>query len=274
MIVFPNCKINLGLYITGKRADGYHDIETIFFPVPLYDLLEIIPAHGQTGCQLHQTGLSIEAAPDNNLCVKAYQLLKKDFSSLPAITTYLHKQIPAGAGLGGGSADGAFMLQLLATRFQLPLNKEQLKQYALQLGSDCPFFIENKPMLATGRGEHMRPVSPLLKGWHLVLILPGLHVSTQEAFMGCTPKPLADPIESIIEQPVTTWRDKLINQFEETVFLKHPRLAHIKQLLYDQGAAYASMSGTGSTVYGLFSKQPDKAIIGEQSGGEVRILLL
>lgn len=274
MIVFPNCKINLGLHITAKRSDGYHDIETVFFPVPLYDLLEVISSTVKNDCTLEQTGLALAGGIDDNLCVKAYRLLQKDFPDLPAIHIYLHKQIPSGAGLGGGSADGAFMLRMLAEQFKLPLGKEALLHYALQLGSDCPFFIENKPTLANGRGERMRDVEIDLSGMELVLLLTGLHVSTKEAFEGCIPRVPADPLEQIISQPVTTWRERLVNQFEETVFTKYPLLLRCKQSLYDQGAVYASMTGTGSTVYGLFSQKPDLSSIIEQYGCEARIFSL
>lgn len=274
MIVFPNCKINLGLSITAKRPDGYHDIETAFFPIPFYDILEIIPGPNSADCSLEQTGLHIAGSPEHNLCVKAYHLLKKDFPTLPPITLYLHKQIPTGAGLGGGSADGAFMLQALVKKFQLSVSTEQLKHYALLLGSDCPFFIENKPMLATGRGENMRPLEIDLTGWQLVLLLPGLSISTKEVFSGCTPRMPAHSIEQVVREPVSTWRDQLVNQFEETVFLHHPLLESAKQSLYAQGAVYASMTGTGSTLYGLFSNAPNAATLREQCGCEVRVLQL
>ena len=274
MIVFPHCKINLGLHITAKRADGYHNIETIFYPVPFSDLLEVIPQQTENGLTLEQTGIPIAGSSKDNLCVKAYQQLKNDFSALPAITIYLHKQIPTGAGLGGGSADGAFMLKLLAERFELPVKKSELARYALMLGSDCPFFLENSPMLATGRGENMRPVAVDLKGWHLVLLLTGLHVSTKEAFQNCEPRHPKHSLENAILQPVETWREVLINQFEETVFLHHPGLAQLKRSLYEQGAVYASMTGTGSTVFGLFSQAPDAMLLGEELGCTVRVIQL
>lgn len=274
MIVFPHCKINLGLHITAKRTDGYHDIETVFYPIPFSDLLEVIPHQNGQGCTLVQTGLSVAGPAEQNLCVKAYQLLKNDFSSLPAITIYLHKQIPTGAGLGGGSADGAFMLKLLAERFALPVTQKELERYALLQGSDCPFFLEKEPMLATGRGEKMRSVTVDLKGWHLALLLPGLHVSTKEAFENCKPRPAKNALESTILQPIDTWRDTLINQFEETVFVHHPRLAELKRSLYERGATYASMTGTGSTIFGLFSSAPDLTLLREQWGCEARVIQL
>jgi 4-diphosphocytidyl-2-C-methyl-D-erythritol kinase len=274
MIVFPNCKINLGLHITAKRTDGYHDIETIFYPVPFTDLLEVIPRDSEPDCALEQTGLSVAGTPEQNLCVKAYRLLKKDFPSLPPITIYLHKQIPSGAGLGGGSADGAFMLQLLANRFSLPVTKNDVERYSLALGSDCPFFIENKPVLAIGRGEKMRTIAVDLTGWHLALLLPGLHVSTKEAFDNCMPRTPSIGLEEIIQKPISAWRNELTNQFEETVFLHYPELARYKRSLYEQGAVYASMSGTGSTIFGLFSTAPDAMRLREECGCETRILQL
>lgn len=272
MIVFPHCKINLGLHITAKRTDGYHDLETVFYPVPLTDLLEVINRDSGTDCLLEQTGLSVAGTPEQNLCIKAYRLLKNDFPWLPPINIYLHKQIPSGAGLGGGSADGAFMLQLLVDRFSLPVNKSELLRYALLLGSDCPFFIMKEPVLAYGRGEQMRPVSVDLTGYYLALVLPGLHISTKEAFENCAPRTPAVPLENSIRQPISTWRDTMTNQFEETVFLRYPQLADYKQLLYRQGAVYASMSGTGSTIFGLFAKAPDATQLREKCGCTIRIL--
>ncbi|NDF98164.1 MAG: 4-(cytidine 5'-diphospho)-2-C-methyl-D-erythritol kinase [Chitinophagia bacterium] len=274
MIVFPNCKINLGLHITAKREDGYHNIETIFYPVPFQDLLEVIPAAADQQGLLHQTGLTVEGSPEQNLCIKAYHLLKKDFPSLPAVTTYLHKQIPTGAGLGGGSADGSFMLQLLVRLFDLPVSDEQLSNYALTLGSDCPFFLFNQPVLATGRGEKIQPVAVNLSGWKLILLLPDLRIATAEAFQGCQPRQPATSLAHIIQQPVAQWRNLLINQFEETVFMHHPPLARLKQLLYEQGAVYASMTGTGSTVFGLFPEQADVDDLGPLSGCRVKSMLL
>lgn len=276
MIVFPNCKINLGLHITAKRTDGYHDIETIFYPVRFTDLLEVIPGDAaDRDCTLEQTGLPIAGTPEQNLCVKAYRLLKNEFPSLlPAITIYLHKQIPTGAGLGGGSADGAFMLQLLAERFSLPVKKSELERYALLLGSDCPFFLQDKPVLALGRGEKMQPVTVDLTGWQLVLLLPGLHISTKVAFENCIPRTSTVSLETAIKKPVVTWRDTLTNQFEETVFPHYPQLAHYKEFLYEQGAAYASLTGTGSTIFGLFSKAPDVTHLSKHCGCETRIIQL
>lgn len=256
MIVFPNAKINLGLHVVRKRPDGYHDLETIFYPIPLCDALEVISQKEQdsSGIAFHLSG-PVNPGPDaDNICVKAWHLLKKDHPGLPAASIYLHKAIPTGAGLGGGSADGAYTLTLLNTKYQLGLSEEQLLSYALQLGSDCPFFIRNKPCYATGRGEIMEPVSFSLKGYQLVLINPRIEVSTAKAFSKLRPSPSTKDLRTIIQQPITTWREELVNDFERSVFEEHPLIAQLKMLLYDQGAIYASMSGSGSTVFGLFEK--------------------
>lgn len=255
LILFPNCKINLGLHITSKRPDGYHNLETIFYPVPLTDALEVLQAKSNTGhSPVHFTGsgLGIEGDPGANLCVKAYHLLKNDFPRLPAVQMHLHKAIPMGAGLGGGSSDGAFTLLLLNQKFRLGISQQQLLQYALQLGSDCPFFILNKPCIGLGRGEQLQPVALDLAGYQLVLVNPGIHISTREAFGAITPKHPALPVQSLWQLPVQQWEHSIVNDFETGVFGLHPVLATIKQALYKAGAVYASMSGSGSTLYGLF----------------------
>jgi len=294
MIVFPNCKINLGLKILNKREDGYHNLETVFYPVGVKDALEVIRAddgpqttdHSKTANDLtsepyrarsndvpvkfSSTGLSIAGDEANNLCIKAYHLLKKDFPSLPPVEMHLHKAIPMGAGLGGGSADGAFMLKLLNEQFQLGLSTQQLINYALQLGSDCPFFIINKPCFATGRGEVLEPIELDLSAYHFAIVNPGIHVNTGWAFeqsgrlstppnqSGKLQRPdsstsdIRPDSRQIVQQPISTWKDQLINDFEEPVSKAHPEIAHIKQKLYDAGAVYASMSGSGSTVFGIF----------------------
>jgi len=264
MIVFPNCKINLGLRITGKRADGYHNIETIFYPVPLNDALEIIPSEytEQTvGAVFTQTGTLVDGDEKDNLCFKAYHLLKKDFPQLPSVKIHLHKAIPMGAGLGGGSADAAFTLQLLNDKFSLHLSTDQLLSYALLLGSDCPFFILNKPCFASGRGEIMEPLTVALAGYHLLLVNPGVHINTGWAFsqLNLASNKAATSLQSIIATPLAFWKNELINDFEQPVFQQHPAIAVIKEELYQQGALFASMSGSGSTVYGLFDK--DRATV-------------
>lgn len=261
MIVFPNCKINLGLRITGKRADGYHNIETIFYPVPLNDALEIIQSENtehDAGAAFTQTGTLVDGDEKDNLCIKAYILLKKDFPQLPSVKIHLHKAVPMGAGLGGGSADAAFTLQLLNDQFRLHLSTDQLLSYALLLGSDCPFFIVNKPCFAGGRGEIMEPVSLTLAGYHLMLVNPGIHVNTGWAFsqLDLVNSKTITSLQSVIETPIASWKNELINDFEQSVFRQQPAIAIIKDVLYQQGALFASMSGSGSTVYGLFNKIP------------------
>lgn len=251
MVSFPNCKINLGLNITSKRADGYHNLETVFYPIELKDVLEVIQS---TTFSFACTGLPVEDATSNNLCVKAYQLLKKDFPGLPPVAIHLHKAIPMGAGLGGGSADGAFMLTLLNKKFRLGITEEKLTAYALLLGSDCPFFIINKTCFATGRGEKLKPITIDLSAYTIVIINPGIHISTKEAFATLTPTEPAVSIKEIIKQPITAWKDLLKNDFETTILPRYAAIAEIKQTLYRQGALYASMTGTGSTVYGIFKK--------------------
>lgn len=259
MICFPNCKINIGLFITRKREDGYHDLETVFYPVtehksaPLNDVLEVVPAVAQP--QLHLSGLGVSGNTSDNLVWKAYQLLKELYGDkVPALDVYLHKVIPMGAGLGGGSADGAFMLRLLNDYCNLALSAQQLAEYALQLGSDCPFFIYNTPQYAAGRGEHMTPVQVDLSGYEIRVVCAGVHVSTREAFARMTPRVAPFDLRGISELPVSEWRHHISNDFEASVFSIYPELAAIKQQMYEQGAVYASMTGTGSAIYGLFER--------------------
>ena len=252
MVSYPNCKINLGLNIVNKRDDGYHDIETVFFPTQLKDALEVIE---KEKFKFSTSGFSIEGEPGKNLCVKAYHLLKKDFPQLPAVQMHLHKAIPMGAGLGGGSADGAFTLKLLNKKFELNLSEKQLISYSLELGSDCPFFILNKPCLATARGEILEPTELDLSEYQFLIVRPPIHISTAGAFSTIkTLKPVKS-IKQIIQQPISTWKAELINDFEKPVFESHPEIKNIKEKLYDAGAIYASMSGSGSAVYGIFKKE-------------------
>ena len=251
MIVFPNCKINLGLNILRKREDGFHDLETVFFPIDLQDALEIIPTPNKT--QITVTGIAA-GNPENNLCLKAYHLLKKDYPQLTEINIHLHKAIPIGAGLGGGSADAAFMLQLLNEKFNLNISPDKLFVYALQLGSDCSFFLLNKPCLATGRGEVLEPINMPLSGYKILLINPGIHISTAEAFKKIKPAIPAKKIKDIILQPIETWKRELSNDFENYVFERYPLIKKIKEDLYKAGAVYAAMSGSGSTIFGIFKK--------------------
>ncbi|MDQ6813461.1 MAG: 4-(cytidine 5'-diphospho)-2-C-methyl-D-erythritol kinase [Bacteroidota bacterium] len=249
MVLFPNCKINLGLNVIRKRTDGYHDLETVFYPVAVKDALEVIESH-KFNFQL--TGLPVSGTSESNLCVKAYDLLKEDFPDLPPVSIHLHKTIAMGAGLGGGSADGAFMLAALNKKFQLHLSDEELLRYASRLGSDCPFFIINKPCFATGRGEHLSQIQLDLSAYKKVLINPQVHVSTRDAFSKLSPSLPLKRIEQIIFQPVETWKNELKNDFEDSVFQLHPAIKEVKEALYAKGALYASMTGSGSTVYGIF----------------------
>lgn len=252
MVCFPNCKLNIGLYITSKRADGYHNLETIFYPVMgLKDVLEVVPAETTT-ITLH--GKTVAGDMHDNLVWKAYQLLKKDFPNIPALSIHLLKNIPMGAGMGGGSADGAFMIRLLNDYCALALTNEAMISYALQLGSDCPFFIENTPQYAIGRGEVMQPVAVDLSAYSIQLICPQVHVSTAAAFKMITPKPAPFDLQKLPEVPIEQWKDVVSNDFEAPVFAQHPELAAIKEQLYAQGAIYAAMSGSGSTVFGIFAK--------------------
>ena len=250
MIVFPNCKINLGLNIIRKREDGFHDLETIFLPIPLTDVLEIIPSDKT---ELIITGMPVNAT--DNLCIKAYNLLQEKFPELPAIKMHLHKAIPLGAGLGGGSSDAAFTLQLLNEKFELNLKTEQLIDYGLQLGSDCPFFIINKPCFATGRGEILEPVDIDLSNYKILIVNPGIHIDTKWAFSKITPQKKRISIREIIAQPIESWKEDLQNDFEVPVFAEYPEIEKIKNKLYELGATYASLSGSGSSVYGIFLKE-------------------
>lgn len=252
MIAFPHCKINLGLHVMARRADGYHDIETCFYPVPWTDILEIIPA---TQTQLFVSGNSIPGNIDDNLCLKAYELLKKDFE-LPPVEVHLHKILPTGAGLGGGSSDGTFVLKLLNNIFNLKLTADELNVYAAKLGSDCPFFINDQPAMGTGRGDKLELIGLTLSGKWLVIAKPKVHVSTSEAYAGVTPKPSALSVKEILEsKPLHLWRQFLKNDFEESVFKKHPVIETMKNDLYSRGATYASMTGSGAAVYGIFDHQ-------------------
>lgn len=260
MVLFPNCKINLGLHITRKRNDGYHDLETLFYPLALKDALEMVISetdHKNNGVDFSSSGLEITGDTADNLCVKAYHLLKKDFPSLPLLHMHLLKKIPMGAGLGGGSADGAFALLLLNQLCHLSLSEHQLMAYALQLGSDCPFFIRNKPCIAKGRGEKMKEITLDLSSYTFLIVNPGIHISTAKAFAGIKPQQPELSIEKIMEYPVKQWKQLLTNDFEKNIGEQYPNILRIIQYLYQAGAIYASMTGSGSSVYGLFEKEND-----------------
>ncbi|RIV22365.1 4-(cytidine 5'-diphospho)-2-C-methyl-D-erythritol kinase [Fibrisoma montanum] len=248
MLTFPTCKINIGLRITEKRPDGFHNLQSCFYPVGWSDVLELIPA---SEFSFTDSGLAIPGDPTKNLCVRAYQLLKADFE-LPPVQMHLHKIVPIGAGLGGGSSDAAFALKLLNERFALGLTVAQLQDYARRLGSDCAFFIENKPMYCVEKGDVFQEVSLDLSGYTILLVYPNLAISTAEAYAGVRPRLPETPLSEQLQAPIETWRDSVHNDFEDSLFPVYPVLADIKHQLYDIGAVYASMSGSGSTVYGIF----------------------
>lgn len=254
MIVFPNAKINIGLNIVEKRPDGFHNIETTFYPIGLSDILEI---NTSDKINFENTGLTVENKNfESNLCYKAYQILQQDFSLNP-INIHLHKITPFGAGLGGGSSDASFTLKTLNSLFNLNLDRETLLSYAEKIGSDCPFFIINKPVYAEGKGEILNEIDFSLKGYHLVLIHPGIHVNTAKAYSQITPKNPQINIKELIKQPLEKWKKAIKNDFEDSVFQDYPELKTIKEVLYSLGATYASMSGSGSAIYGIFNKKPD-----------------
>lgn len=249
MVTFPNCKINLGLNILQKREDGYHDIETVFYPIPFYDVLEVVTSVDKT--EFTNTGIS-GGEPKNNLCIKAYDLLKKDHPHLPEIKMHLHKAIPVGAGLGGGSADAAFTLSLLNKKYNLNISAPDLLVYASQLGSDCPFFLLNSACFAKGVGEKMEKIDLSLGSYKILLINPGIHISTKELFREIMPAIPQKSTKQIIQQPIESWKNELKNDFEPIVFSKYGEIKKLKESLYEHKAVYASMTGTGSTVYGIF----------------------
>lgn len=256
MLVFPKAKINLGLNITGRRGDGYHDIETIFYPVGLCDALEVVAgAGGSEKDILKVTGYGLQVAPEDNIALKAVKILRQ-LKPFPILRINLHKAIPAGAGLGGGSSDAACMLRTIDRMFRLNIPDEILKETALQLGSDCPFFIDSRPSFASGRGEILEPVNTFLKGFYIVLLNPGIQVSTREAYENCEPAVPEKSLRDIVNSPVQEWKNLIKNDFEKTVFMKYPLLGDLKASLYDTGSLYSSMSGSGSTVYGIFTGKP------------------
>ena len=256
MVIFPKAKINIGLRITGKRSDGFHNIETIFYPVGLCDAIEFITQENPLKeDNLVLTGFQSDLSPADNLVIKAVIKIR-EIKNIPFLKIHLLKAIPAGAGLGGGSSDASTMLKSLNRYFNLGIEIEKLKEISLQLGSDCPFFIESNPCFAEGRGELMYPVNPLREGFHLIIINQGIHINTKEAYSGCTPKPPDTNLRELYNLDISKWKDLIINDFEESIFRKHPQIAELKKSLYDMGAVYCSMSGSGSTVYGIFYKKP------------------
>lgn len=262
MITFPCAKINLGLNIVSKRPDGYHDLETVFYPIPLTDALEIkymdekFPS--ESPCDLKITGKDVDCNEEDNLVIKAYQLLAADFQ-LPRVHAHLVKRIPTQAGLGGGSSDAAYMIRLLDERFRLNIGIPEMERYAAKLGADCAFFITADPSYAEGIGDVLMPVDVPgagLGGYYLAVVKPSVAVSTRDAYAAIVPKTPAKCCRDIVRQPIETWKDELVNDFEAPIFALHPELAAIKQSLYDAGAVYAAMSGSGSALFGIFREQP------------------
>lgn len=254
MLSFPHAKINIGLYITGKQTNGYHNIESIFYPVPLYDILEIVPAEEQTKIQL--SGIKIPGSAGDNLVLKAWKLLHHKYQ-IPPVKINLHKHIPAGSGLGGGSSDAAFCLQNLNKQFHLGLHTDDLLNLALELGSDCPFFIRNTSVFATGRGEIMENIPLNLEGKFSLIVFPDIHIDTGTVFKNTDVIPAEYNLRHLHTIPLSSWKIHISNQFEPVVFNLYPHLKSIKNQLYEMGADYAQMTGTGSAIYGLFSTKPD-----------------
>ena len=270
MLVFPNIKINLGLFITGKRLDGLHNIESIFYPVQWHESLEIIE-RGESPSDFSQIqsqvemgkvrftsyGIPIPGNVDSNLCIKVYQLLE-EWYNMPAMDIHLLKTLPIGAGLGGGSADAAFTLKALKDYFQLRISDAEAKDLLAKVGSDCPFFWENKPMFVFGRGERMRPIDVDLSDYYILIVNPNIHISTKEAYAGVNPSPPAIDLEMIPSIDVDGWKDVLVNDFEASIFPNYPIIRDVKEELYNRGALYASMTGSGSTLFGIFKDLPDE----------------
>ncbi len=260
MITFPNAKINLGLNITERRPDGYHNIETVFYPIPIHDALEIVESDN---ISLTISGLKIDGNTEQNLIMKAYRLLASSFE-LPKVEINLLKKIPFGAGLGGGSSDAAFTIKMLNEKFKLNLTEETQKTFAAKLGADCAFFIANRPSYATGIGDKLNNINISLSNYYIYLIKPDIHISTSEAYSSVVPhKNNISLYDRILKTPITNWKNVIFNDFEESVFTKHREIKEVKELLYKQGALYASMSGSGSSVFGIFDKRPQPLSVPE-----------
>jgi len=257
MIVFPNAKINLGLFVTSKRNDGYHNLETIFVPVKGFcDVLEVLTARDATADVFNNSGLKIDGLPQNNLCLKALALMR-EFAHIPPLNIHLHKVIPFGAGLGGGSADAAFMLTLLNEQYNLGFSLEELESMAAQLGADCAVFIRNKTVLAKGIGNEFFSTHLNLADYFIQIVIPPLHIPTALAYKNVTPQEPLVSLEKLVQEPVELWKNSVKNDFEPSVFKQYPEIETIKMKLYNEGALYTSMSGSGSSVFGIFKQQPD-----------------
>lgn len=256
MITFPNAKINLGLNILRKRTDGYHDLQSIFLPIGIKDALEVVQDNSILDFSFSNSGLKIDAPSDKNLVVKAYKILKNDFD-LPPVKIHLHKVIPFGAGLGGGSADASFMFKLLNTMFELNLSNKILKNYARQIGADCAFFIENKPSFAVGIGDILEEISLDLQNHKIVVIKPKINLTTEKIYNYITPNENVSDLRNHLKEPITEWKNYFFNDFENVIFNRHLEIKEIKQNLYKKGAIYAAMSGSGSSVFGIFNSDFD-----------------
>lgn len=268
MITFPLAKINLGLNVVERRPDGYHNLQTVFMPVPLTDALEVHEMDAafpsEVDCDLKVTNIAVEGDEQRNLVVRAYNMLKAEFPQMPRVHAHLRKDIPTQAGMGGGSSDCAAMLLLLNSMFHLGLTQQQLIDRAAQLGADCPIFVLNRPAYAEGIGEKLTPIELSLQDYYLAIVRPNIPVPTKEAFSRIKPHMPAKNCLDIVRQPIDTWRHELVNDFEESVFALHPEIGAVKQRLYDLGAVYAAMSGSGSALFGIFKKEP--ALEGEFQG--------
>jgi len=264
IIANPNAKINLGLHITAKRTDGYHNIETVFYPIELFDEVSIKIPTEHADFEFELQGLIPDSKAGENLVEKAYHLLASDFK-LPPVSIRLKKQIPVGAGLGGGSSDAAFTLKCLNELFSIGLSNSELEYYASKIGADCAFFIRNKPVFATGIGNEFIPIDINLAGFYWQLLKPDIHISTAQAYANIVPVISSQSLLEIIRQPVSTWKYNLKNDFESTVFKKFPQISAIKDELYNSGALYASMSGSGSSVFGIYENKPEKITMFDNS---------
>lgn len=261
MMRFPIAKVNLGLNVVERRPDGYHNLQTVFYPVPIKDALEVFPMEedfpSEVDCDIKVTNIHVEGDEQRNLVVRAYHLLKQDFPALPRLHAHLYKGIPTQAGMGGGSSDASAMLLLLNEQFQLGLTEQQLIDYAVKLGADCPIFIMNRPAYAEGIGERLTPINLDLKGWYMAVVRPDIPVATKEAYARIIPQMPQKCCREIVLQPLETWKKELVNDFEASVFPVHTELADIKEKLYQLGAVYAAMSGSGSALFGLFREHID-----------------
>ena len=256
MLIYSNAKINIGLNIVEKRNDGFHNIETVFFPIDMRDAIEIADSKSDAPYTFSASGIPINIDAKDNIVVKAYELIRAKYT-FPSQNIHLHKSIPFGAGLGGGSANAAYMIKLLNKKFNLGMSTEEMKDEVKTLGSDCAFFIENKPAFAIEKGENLNTIDLNLSGYHILLIKPNIHISTAEAYANIKPHKPEISLKELIEQPIETWRTSIKNDFEDSIFPKHPLLKEIKEELYEQGAIYAAMSGSGSSMFGLFKNEPN-----------------